>query len=367
MDTLPIFREPYRVLFPTAMAVGLGLIGLWGLQLWTGVAALRPADHGALLLWGAYGTAVLGFLGTAYPKQNGAEQPGASTIMVVAFAQLGMVSTWLAGQPLAAGVLGALTWGAAAAWAGRIARASLQRSWDPTTAGAPVALALGAGTLLLAGTGAEPALASALGVHAVLVPLALVLLDRILPFFSRKKHPDYDGLRRPWFVGPLLVLGLSRALAERYLAPALPIVDLALAALLARQWHGWRPLQGLRPPLLGVLHLGIAWLVLGYLVDALGPVLDLAPAAARHLWTVGGLGTLLLSISIRVARGHGGLPLALGWDGGLMILLVQVAVLLRGILPLLGVSHPALYPLAAAALAGSFLLWLLRLGPAMVR
>ncbi len=363
-----LFKEPYRVLFPVAMALGVLLIGAWGAQLGRGGALLSPATHGALMLWGVYGTAVLGFLLTAYPKQNGAPQPPGLVVLGLAAVQVLAVALWLVGgaTALAGGGLATLAWAGITAWSATVALPSLRRGWDATTATVPLILATATVALGLSVSGMQPVLAPALAIHGVFVPLALTLLDRILPFFSRKKVPGYDGLRRVGFTGNLLALGILRALVEgRVSAVAL---DVLLVVLIARQWQGWRPLQGLRPPLLGVLHLGIAWLLLGYVVDAAAPFLDPTMALyARHLWTVGGLGTLVMSIAIRVTRGHGGLPLVLGWDGALMVGLVQLAVLLRGVLPLLGVSHPLLWPAAAGCLGLAFLLYLVRLAPAVLR
>lgn len=363
-----LFKEPYRVLFPVAMALGVLLIGAWGVQLGRGGGVLSPAVHGALMLWGVYGTAVLGFLLTAYPKQNGAAQPPSPVVLALAGVQVLAVVLWLVGgtAALVGGALATLTWAGVTAWAAAIAVPSIRRGWDATTATVPFILATATVALGLAVSGKQPVLAPALAIHGVFVPLALTLLDRILPFFSRKRVPGYDGLRRVGFTGNLLVLGILRALVEgRISAVAL---DALLIVLIARQWQGWRPLQGLRPPLLGVLHLGIAWLLLGYLVDVAAPFLDPTMALyARHLWTVGGLGTLVMSIAIRVTRGHGGLPLVLGWDGALMVGLVQLAVLLRGGLPLFGLTHPLLWPAAAACLGLAMLLYLLRLAPAVLR
>ncbi len=124
--------------------------------------------------------------------------------------------------------------------------------------------------------------------------------------------------------------------------------------------------MGWRPPLLGVLHLGIAWIVLGYGLDAARCLLwPLDAGALRHLWTVGGLGTLVAGISIRVTRGHGGQPLALGKAGAAVVLLIQLAALSRGLLPLTGLPQTALYPVAGLGLAAAMLLWLGALGPAV--
>lgn len=362
--------EPYRVLFPVGMLGGVLGLGLWAARL-AGLPApvLAPAAHGQLMLFGVFGAAVLGFLGTAFPRQTDGRAWGLPATLGLAAAQVGvMAGAALGGAAQTAGLaLGALAWGLVGTWALRLAASSLRQQWHSTTAAAPLAVAAVAVALALAAAGQAPRLAPALAIHAGLVPLALVLLDRVLPFFSRKKHPAHTFLRRPAFGLPLVAMGLLRALAEGLdAAPSVATAaDLGWLLLVLRQWAGWKPWRGWRPPLLGVLHLGIAWLVAATALDALRPALGFDPGSLRHLWTVGGLGTLVLGISVRVSRGHGGVPLALGADGIAMILLVQAAAIVRGVLPLLGVQPAWGWPAAALCLGGAMALWLVRMLPLM--
>jgi uncharacterized protein involved in response to NO len=180
--------------------------------------------------------------------------------------------------------------------------------------------------------------------------------------------PGYDGRRLPGFL-PALLLTLGARIALRAVPAGAALADLAAAAVLARQLWGWRPWPAVRQPLIGVLHLGVAWILAGLLLDA-ALVWQGGPAGllARHLWTLGGLLTLVVGISVRVVRGHGGGALVLGVDGAVVTGLVQLAVLLRAGLPLVGVQAPTLvYGGAAGALALALLLWLVRLGPGVLR
>jgi uncharacterized protein involved in response to NO len=362
--------EPYRVLFPVGMLGGVLGLGLWAAGLaGLPVPSLAPAAHGQLMLFGVFGAAVLGFLGTAFPRQTGAKAWGLPATLALAGAQVAvMAGAVLGGLAQDVGMaVGAVAWGLVGAWAARIAVPALRKDWHSTTAAAPIAVASVGAAMALAAMGRAPRLVPALAIHAGLVPLALVLLDRVLPFFSRKKHPEHTFLRRPAFGLPLVAMGLLRALAEGLDAAPMvaTLADVGWLLLVLRQWAGWKPWLGWRPPLLGVLHLGIAWLVVATALDALRPTLGLDPGALRHLWTVGGLATLVLGISVRVSRGHGGVPLRLGWDGIAMILLVQVAVVARGVLALLGVQPAWAWPLAGCALGGAMAFWLVRMLPLM--
>ena len=78
-------------------------------------------------------------------------------------------------------------------------------------------------------------------------------------------------------------------------------------ALRLARWQGWR--VG-REPLLWVLHLGYAWIPVGFLL------LSIAILGKPSLWesgihalTYGAVGSLILSVAARVALGHTGRPL----------------------------------------------------------
>ncbi len=364
MSADSLWKEGYRPFFLVFPVLGALALGVWGWAL-EGGPAVRPVDHAALMIWGVLGSAVLGFLLTAYPRQNEATPPTKGALAVTLAGQIGLVGaslgSWL-GLPLGglATLMGALVWGGATLWAARIAWPSLRRRWDDTTAAVPVALALGLAGWLLARLGSDPRMGVALGLHGLLVGLAVSLLDRLLPFFASKAVPGYAGRRGPWFVGPLLGALTLRALG---LGPV-AVWDLVILALLARQLVRWRADQCLRTPLIAVLLLGVGWLAVGYAADAIGGQGPLA----THLWTIGGLCTLVLGIATRVTRGHSGLPLALDAWGAAAIGLVQVAVLLRAVMPAaLGLGGAAPLVGAAGILGAALAVWWIRHAPMVFR
>jgi uncharacterized protein involved in response to NO len=326
------------------------LAGVLALGLWVATllsrASLLPASHGALMIWGFCGSVILGFFLTAFPRQNQAGRPPIGLIYGAALGQITFLVLGLLGQPWfwwAGAATWALVWGYAMA----VAVPSLARRWESTTASVPLALSAGLLALILGSS--HPTLAGEIGVHGFLLLLALALLDRMLPFFSGKRIPGYSGSRLDGFlplVAPLLLLRPIWLLdpVARWVA------GVSLGGLVLRQMWGWRTDQGLREPLVGVLHLGALWIAAGFFLDAFG--LD-----ARHLWTIGGMGTLVIGFAVRVTRGHTGLPLKLGWAGVLAVLLVQGAALSR----VFGAGHWHL--LAGMLLVGACLLWLVSLGP----
>lgn len=371
-----LWTEPYRVLFPIAAAVGAGGAAAWTLAL-AGPAAglpappMRPSDHGVLLLLGAMGSGFLGFLGTAFPRQNQGPLPGRGWVLGVAGLQLGAVSLWVGGwtdpRARSAGlVVGGLLWLAVAAWAGRMAAPSVRRRYDPTA----VAVPLGAAVVSLACwlSLAQPGLGLRVALLGGFVPVAVSLLDRMVPFFSRTL-PGFDGVRKGGLLPLLAGLTTLRLLPEAQLGPSWlgGVASVGLAGLLLRQAHGWRPALGLRVPLVAVLHLGWMALAVGYLADA-ASALGLVPAGTGlHAHTLG-LVVLLLGFGLRVLRGHGGLPLRLGADGAVLMGLVGLAFAGRVGLPMLGITDPTwMWTVPGGALTGAFTLWGLRWGRLVVR
>ena len=363
MGTSALFRDGYRSFFLAFPLVGAVALTLWTLAL-HGRLHATPAEHGALMLWGVLGLAVLGFLFTAYPRQNEAPPPGPPLLLAALGLSLGSsaltLASW-AGAPTAAWGAGLrlALWAGVLGWSLTVAIPSLRRKPEATTAAVPVALALGMVGQGLALWGPNPSQGVALGLHGWLIGLALSLLDRLLPFFSRAV-PGWAGARRPYFIPALLLVLTLRGLGW---GPAWAW-DGGVLLLLARQLHGWQAWKLLRAPMVLVLVVAVGWLVVGYAVDiALGP-----GPAATHLWTVGGLGTLVLGIATRVSRGHGGLPVALDGAGATALVLVQLAALTRAVLPLVVDLPPAVaWDGGATLLSLALLVWLGRHAPLLWR
>ena len=354
------WSNAYRPFFPTAMLLGvLGAVA-WGLTLSGGAGSLSVDDHAMLFIWGLFGTAIIGFLATAYPRQNGGELPvglfAGGMLALQAAASLAI----LVGARQVAAVVGALPWAAITLWTASIAIPSLKKKFDSTTAAVPPAMLAAFVSWCLLAFGGNRALAIDIAVHGFLVAIAVMLLNRMIPFFTGKRHPNYTGVKLPGLL-PLLTLGLIARIAVS--APTqVAIVDLYLVAVMGRQWIGWKPQQGAQIPLVAVLHVGMAWIVAGYLYEGV-TLLQGAPEgrAALHMWTLGGLGSLLFGFTVRVTRGHASKPLVLSWDGALVMALLQVAVVMR-LLPDLFGAAPTMWVASTHTLSLALVVWLVRFG-----
>lgn len=179
------------------------------------------------------------------------------------------------------------------------------------------------------------------------------MLDRVLPFFSGRAATAvgagaYTGKRTRWFLGPLAALLWAKAVFPAYA----PSAAAGILVVLGRQWWGWRPWPAARTPMVGVIHVGIGWMALAWLADLVGA----PPTVGIHAMLVGGIGTLLLGISMRVVRGHSGVPVVLGRAGALVMILAQLAAALRVWVGWAG-GAPGLYLVSATLLVAAFVVW----------
>jgi uncharacterized protein involved in response to NO len=159
----------------------------------------------------------------------------------------------------------------------------------------------------------------------------------------------------------LAVLDASGAPASWRAAAALTAFALHLVRL--ARWRGWKVGD---VPLLWTMHLGYAWLVAAFLLDALA-ALGLAGAAQAwlHAFTVGALGSVMLSLMTRVALRHTGRPLVVPRAVVAAYALIQVAAALRVGAALAG-GGEALIVAAGLAWIASFALYLASFGAILV-
>lgn len=193
--------------------------------------------------------------------------------------------------------------------------------------------------------------------------LILLMGGRITPAFTRNWLKARGETRFPaafdrFDVAAMLVSGL--AFVAWTITPhwsgtavALGLAGLMTAVRLTR----WRGLATRREPLLLVLHVAIASIAIGFVVEALAilwpAVID--PAAALHLWTAGSVGLTVLGVMTRVSRGHTGRPLAAGKLEVVIYALVSAGALLRMAAPYSGSAYYHLIGCAGVLWAAAFL------------
>lgn len=368
---------------PFFLAAGLWAppaLALWVFLFATGGTLPSRLDpltwHIHAMLFGFVPAAVAGFLLTAIPSWTGRRpvQGGRLALLVILWLLgrvAGLVSAFLP-LWLAAAIDLAFPFVLSALAAREIVAA---RSWRNVMIPFPVAL-LGIADLLmfleLAGAGVPAGLWWRLAL-AVVIVLVSVIGGRIIPAFTRswlmrRGARSFPADHAPADRAALATLHLGlMGWAFFPLSQAVGVVLVAAAALNLWRLGRWRGWMTASEPLLAILHLGYAWVACGAGLLGASLLSDAIPeAAAVHALTAGAIGTMVLGVMTRVARGHTGRPL----EADRITSLIYAAITLAGVTRVAAafttpVSMTLLYASAAFWLAG-FLLFIAAYGPMLI-
>ena len=111
-----------------------------------------------------------------------------------------------------------------------------------------------------------------------------------------------------------------------------PVGFLLIAGAAFNLWRlsRWRGGATMAEPLVLILHIGYGWLVLGTAMLGLATLgANVPERAAIHVLTAGAIGTMVLAIMTRVARGHTGRDLSADCATSLIYTLVTLAAITR--------------------------------------
>jgi uncharacterized protein involved in response to NO len=338
-------------------------------------SAFAPRDwHVHEMLYGYLPAVITGFLFTAIPNWTGRLPIQGSPL-------LALVVVWLAGRI-------AVTFSADASWwlamlidtsfllliAAAAAREIIAgRNWRNL---AIVAMVL----VLLAGNVAFHLEAHFAGGadYAIRVGIAVVVLlisligGRIIPSFTRNWLVQQAPGRLPVPFGRFdkVTIAVSAvALLAWIVRPDLQIAGIflglggALQLVRLTRWAGERTF---RERLLTVLHVGYAFVPLGFLLNA-AAAFDVVPASAGiHAWMAGGAGIMTLAVMTRASLGHTGQELTASTATQAIYLAIITAAVAR----ICAVLHPAasevLLHVAGFAWIAAFFGFALAYGPLLL-
>lgn len=157
--------------------------------------------------------------------------------------------------------------------------------------------------------------ATRLGIAIVLM-LVMVVGGRIIPSFTRnwllRRPPGrlpaaFDGFDVACLVLSGGALTAWIVMPQTALAGAMLLVAGAANAARLYRWAGERTLAD---RLVLVLHVGYAFVPLGFALSGFAAFGILAPSAGIHAWTMGAMGILTLAVMSRASLGHTGRALA---------------------------------------------------------
>ena len=346
----------FRPFYLLASGFAAVSIGLWSLQFtgWLPKPYLSgPLWHAHEMVFGFTLAVVVGFLFTAGRNWSGQPTPNGRRLMALA-------ALWLAGRALvltpwaaaSAVVNAAFPLAAAVALAIPFWRSRNRRNYFFVGLLALMGLAnLGLHLSQLGMLDLPAWLGVQLALDVVLFIMS-VMGGRVIPMFTNNGVAHANAVRHPWV--EKLALGSVLALLVAGLLP-LPSAVMASVAVLAALTHGtrlalWQPWATTRKPLVWVLHVGYAWIVLHLALRAAAALGWVPMSAATHALTVGAIGSLVIGMMTRTARGHTARPLKADRADSCAYVLVLCAALTRVFLPL---AWPA-WTLPAILLSAGF-------------
>jgi uncharacterized protein involved in response to NO len=346
----PLFAAPHRSMFLTGGIMLLISFALWAVEIAARAGALEPvawrmapgAMHALLVLTGVFPFFMKGFVLTAMPRWQGMNDLGAESWLGAWHL---LAAGWVAAV-IGLVVPGLLVGGLMVVTAGWVMvlrvlwmvahqpRADSVHARSVTYAMTAGAVALVAWVLFaLTGDGRWVRLAVDLGVWWFLLPVFFTVCHRMVPFFSANVIDNYVMVRPRWSLAVVLgasaAHGLLNMLGEGQLAWVVEVPAAGVALWLS--WR-WRLLPALKVPLLGMLHVGFAWLGVALVLFALQ---NMAASAGKfvfgmaplHALGLGFFGSILFGMVSRVTLGHSGQALqADRYTWGLFIAMQAVVV-----------------------------------------
>lgn len=360
-------------------AIYAGLAILAWLPMFNGELALStafgPIDwHVHEMLYGYLPAVVTGFLLTAIPNWTGRLQLQGMPLLV-------LVAVWMAGRV-------AVTFSAGIGW---LPAAIVDVSFLILVVAATAREIIAGNnwrnlrvvvmvTLLLAGNIAfhleahfngSAEYGARIGIAAIVLLLA-VIGGRIIPSFTRNwlARENPGRLPAPFARFDVAVIGLSAAALALWTAqPMGRITAAALAATgalhivrLAR-WAGDRTW---RDRLVLILHVGYAFVPLGFLLAGAAALAMVTADTGTHAWTVGAAGTMTLAVMTRASLGHTGKALSASALTQAIYAAVVIAALARICASLQPAWSELLLHIAALAWVAAFFGFAGSFGPLLV-
>lgn len=360
-----LFAYGFRPFFLAAGLSAVLVVPAWLVMVARGtmpLGALPPQLwHAHELFYGFVGAALAGFLLTAVPSWTGAKGFAGWPLAAV-------TSAWLLGRIAFALANVVPLWALAAAELAFLPGVAallvppLVRSRNRNT---PLLLVLTAlwitDAVFLAGLARQDPLLASRSLR-VAIDLMLIVVTviggRIVPSFTanalrrRGEAPEIRSL--PWLERAVIALMVAVALVDLWQPDGATAGWLAALVAIAQgvRLSGWRSLRARGEAILWVLHLGYAWMPVGFALKALWLLAGLEWAAHwQHALTMGVFGTMILAVTTRAALGHTGRELTVSGSIAAAYVLLALGVAAR-------VFAPGLWPAQHLwTLLASGLLW----------
>ncbi|MDG1707236.1 MAG: NnrS family protein [Emcibacteraceae bacterium] len=316
-----LFSAGFRIFFPLGALGGVLLLPYWVLLI-TGYADYLPsyfspaAWHQHEMIFGVFAPIIIGFLFTAVPNWTGKPSPKG-----VPLALLGLL--WALGRlavfygetlpdyfPLILDVslLPLAIMGIAPA----IFSTGNKRNYF-----LPVMLMIFAAFNLFSHLSALDVVAMDENIFFIAALLFVVMLmnvigGRVAPSFLKNKYPDVRQKTFKFILPISMISIISLMICIIGGAPATIagiFSTIAAVCLLIRLW-GWKGWMAIKDPLQLILHIGVLWIAVGFLLFAYASYIDDSYIIlSYHAFSIGAAGSLTLGVMSRAMIGHSGKPM----------------------------------------------------------
>jgi uncharacterized protein involved in response to NO len=177
----------------------------------------------------------------------------------------------------------------------------------------------------------------------VVLVVIFIIGGRVFPMFTR----NATGIESIRSSKPLDALAIAGMALLALIDAAMPDsrasgVGAAIVAAFAllRTWP-WGIRHTARHPLLWILHVGHAWIPIGFALRAVATLTQLVSGSfATHALTVGAIGSLTIGMMARVSLGHSGRPLVVSKLVTASFVAITLAAIARALVP---IAWPSTY------------------------
>ncbi|MGJ4940546.1 NnrS family protein [Bradyrhizobium sp. HKCCYLS1011] len=375
---LPILANGFRPFFLLGAVQSALTILVW-LPVFYGelklTSAFAPRDwHVHEMLYGYLPAIITGFLFTAIPNWTG-------RLPLQGMPLLTLVIAWIAGRIAVTFSAGASWWLVAAVDCGFLllvvgaaAREIIAgRNWRNLQVVLLVAMLLAGNIGFHVEAHVRGAADTSIRIGVAVVVLLIALIGgRITPSFTRNWLVRENPGRLPVPFGRfdvVVVLVSALVLLAWIIVPdhAFTGIALALAGVLhlirLARWAGDRTL---RERLLVILHVGYAFVPLGFLINAAASFGAVLPSAGLHAWMAGAAGVMTLAVMTRATLGHTGQQLTASAATQAIYAAIVIAALARICAVLEPAHSELLLHVAAFAWVTAFLGFALAYGPLLL-
>ncbi len=307
------FALGFRPFFLGAGVFGVLLVALWLLVFSDKLAIALPVPaiqwHAHEMLFGYTSAVIAGFLLTAVQNWTGQKTPsGTPLAMLFALWLAARILPFIPGVPMAVYALVdlALFPALTIAIAKPIIKARQLRN-----AGFPVMLGLLTVANLLVhmqwlGMASTFAIGQTLAIY-IIVMMMVAMGGRVIPSFTdgklRTRATRWKAIE---ILAPVTVALTFIAVIIQPVSIVTALIAGVAAIVQTVRVAGWYTSKYWSVPLLWVLHLGYAWIAIGFALTALAALQIVTPSLALHAFTTGAIGTLTLGMMARVSLGHTG-------------------------------------------------------------